>query len=74
MTNENKLGGEVDPFIEMLREYCSMAGLNEMEIKLLAIRHGMLDLIRLGKVKEDECVRECLIQNLANLGYNYKLV
>lgn len=73
MTDENKLGGDVDPFLNMLRDYCEAAGLTDMETKVLAIRHGMLDLIRVKKVKKEEPVAECLVQNLARLGYNYKV-
>jgi hypothetical protein len=73
MTDDNKLGGDIDPFIDMLRDYCETANLTETEIKILAIRHGMLDLIKPRKVKERECIRECLVQNLARLGYNYKV-
>jgi RNA polymerase sigma factor (sigma-70 family) len=73
MTNDNKLGGESDPFLDMLRDYCDDANLTENEIKVLAIRHGMLDIIKPTKVKEAECIRECLVQNLAKIGYNYRL-
>ena len=73
MTDENKLGGDVDPFLDMLRDYCEAAGLTDMETKVLAIRHGMLDLIRVRKVKKEEPIAECLAQKLARLGYNYKV-
>lgn len=73
MTNEDRLGGLVDPFITMLRDYCEMANLTEMELKILAMRYGMLDLILLRETIHTECLKETLIQNLANLGYNYRV-
>jgi len=73
MTNEDRLGGYVDPFINLLRDYCEIANLSEMELKILAMRHGMLDLIPMKPVDLNECLRETIIQNLVGLGYNYKI-
>jgi DNA-directed RNA polymerase sigma subunit (sigma70/sigma32) len=73
MTNEDRLGGYVDPFINLLRDYCDIAGLTELEMKVLALRHGMIDLIPSKPVNQYECLREVLVQNLASLGYNYKI-
>lgn len=73
MTNEDRLGGYVDPFINLLRDYCDIAGLTDLEIKVLALRYGMLDLIPMKAVNQYECLREVIVQNLANIGYNYKI-
>lgn len=73
MTNDNKLGGDIDPFLELLRDYCHSANLTDTEIKVLAIRHGMIDLLRPKKVHIYDCVHETLVQNLAKLGYNYRI-
>ena len=72
MTNEDRLGGFVDPFINLLREYCDAASLSLIELKILAVRHGMIDLIPLKEIDQKECLKEIISQNLANLGYNYK--
>lgn len=72
MTNEDRLGGFVDPFINLLREYCDAASLSHLELKILALRHGMLDLIPFKQIDQQECLKEIISQNLANLGYNYK--
>jgi len=72
MTNEDRLGGYIDPFINLLREHCDIANLSPTELKILALRHGMLDLIPLKQVDQTECLREIISQNLAGLGYNYR--
>jgi DNA-directed RNA polymerase sigma subunit (sigma70/sigma32) len=74
MTNDDRLGGYVDPFINSLREYCDTANLSEMELKIVALRHGMLDLIQHKEISLVESIRETIIQNLACLGYNYRLM
>ena len=74
MTDENKLCGEIDPFTILIREYCEIADLTDLEICVLAVRYGMFDLIRSKEVDLSECLKETLIQNLARLGYNYKIV
>lgn len=73
MTNDDRLGGYVDPFINLLREYCDISNLTDMELKVIAIRHGMLDLIPYKPIDEIECLKEVIIQNLASLGYNYRV-
>ena len=73
MTNDDRLGGFVDPFINLLREYCDMANLTDTELRILALRHGMLDLIPSKQVNQTECIKETIIQNLASLGYNYRV-
>ena len=74
MTDENKLCGDIDPFTILIREYCDIADLTDTEICVLAVRYGMFDLIRNKNVDHKECLNESLIQNLARLGYNYRLV
>lgn len=73
MTNEDRLGGYVDPFINLLRDYCESAKLSDIEIKIVALRHGMLDIIPYKHSDLAECLRETLLQNLASLGYNYRV-
>ena len=73
MTNEDRLGGYVDPFVMSLREYCESANLTDIELKIIALRHGMLDLIQGIEITVSESVKETLIQNLAWLGYNYRV-
>jgi len=73
MTNEDRLGGYVDPFINLLREYCDTANLTDMELKIIALRHGMLDLVPDKPVDEKESLKETIVQNLASLGYNFKV-
>ena len=73
MTNEDRLGGTVDPFGTILREYCETAKLSETELKILALRHGMVDLIKQKEVDNRESMKEALTQNLAVLGYNFRL-
>ena len=73
MTNEDRLGGVVDPFTTLLREYCDDSDLSNKELKVMALRHGMVDLIAHKEVNPDEGATEALVQNLALLGYNYKL-
>lgn len=73
MTNEDRLGGFVDPFVNLLRDYCDTANLNDLELKIIALRHGMLDLIPNKKLNSYECLKETVVQNLANLGYNFKV-
>ena len=72
MTNDDRLGGSVDPFTMMLREYCSDSKLSDKELKIMALRHGMVDLIPHREIDNKEGVLETLTQNLALLGYNYK--
>jgi DNA-directed RNA polymerase sigma subunit (sigma70/sigma32) len=74
MTNEDRLGGYVDPFVMSLREYCDSANLSDIELKIIALRHGMLDLIQGTDVSILESIRETIVQNLAWLGYNYRVV
>lgn len=73
MTNDNKLCGDIDPFISSLRDYCTASSLSDIETKLLAVRFGMVDLIRDKEIDTKECIKECIVQNLAKLGYNYRL-
>ena len=73
MTNEDRLGGVVDVFTTLLREYCGDSDLTTKELIIMALRHGMVDLIPAEDVDHKESVVESLIQNLALLGYTYKL-
>jgi len=73
MTNEDRLGGFVDPFINTLRDYCDSANLTDIELKIIALRHGMLDLIPPKNIDCAESLKEAVIQNLATLGYNYRI-
>lgn len=72
MTNEDRLGGEIDPFISLLRDYCVDSNLTEKELKIMALRHGMVDLIENKETTTEDRLHETMIQNLATLGYNYK--
>jgi len=71
MTEDDNLGGPVDEYAIMLREYCANAHLTTTEIIITALRHGMLDLIKARAVPEEEVMREALVQNLACLGYSF---
>lgn len=72
MTDENKIGYEGDDVSTFLREYCALAKLTPLEIKVLALKNGMLDLLEPVHVNEQEVLREAFVQNLAILGYNFK--
>jgi RNA polymerase sigma factor (sigma-70 family) len=72
MTNENKIGYEGDDITAFLRDYCKLAELSTTENRVLALKHGMLDLIEIQDVPNEEVLREAFAQNLATLGYNYK--
>jgi DNA-directed RNA polymerase sigma subunit (sigma70/sigma32) len=74
MTNENKLGFYDTDAEDTLRDYCKRAKLSIRELKVLALKHGMVDLlldIDSGVTKE-AAAEEAMIQNLAGLGYNYR--
>lgn len=73
MTNDDRLGGVADPFTTMIREYCDESSLNAKELKIMALRHGMVDLIPNNEIDLKESVVESLVQNLAILGYSYKI-
>ena len=73
MTNEDRLGGLVDPFLNSIREYCDTANLTDMELKVVALRHGMIDLVPYKEIDITESLKEVIVQNLATLGYNYRI-
>ena len=74
ITNENKLGHVENEFDDLVRFYCERAELSLDETKMLALRHGMFDILETYAPAPDlpEVVRESVIQNLANLGYRYR--
>ena len=72
MTNENRLGGQPDVQSTLLRDYCEEADLTDSEIKVLALRHGMLDLVNTDREEDEASLKEAVIQNLALLGFNYQ--
>ena len=72
MTDENKIGYEGDDIASFLRDYCKLAGLTPVENKVLALKHGMLDLIEVQDVNPLDVIKEAFVQNLATLGYNFK--
>lgn len=72
MTNEDRLGGEIDPFTDLLRDYCLDSYLTEKELKIMALRHGMVDLINDKEPTMEKKIQETMIQNLATLGYNFR--
>jgi DNA-directed RNA polymerase sigma subunit (sigma70/sigma32) len=74
MTNESKLGHRDTEYEDLLRDYCQRAGLTDGEMRALALRHGMPDILEnsRGKTPPEEVVREAVVQNLARLGYSYR--
>ena len=72
MTNEDRLGGVADPFTNLLREYCEDSALTQKELKIMALRHGMIDLIENKEPTNEKRVQETMVQNLAILGYNFR--
>ena len=73
MTNEDKIGYEGEDFNEFLREYCAVAGFTYNEKIVLALRHGMLDLLNNDcELPIHDSIQEAKIQGLAALGYNYR--
>ena len=61
-----------DDVCELIREYCGRAELTPREIQILALKHGMPDLMPNIEIPVVAQIREALIQNLALLGYNFK--
>lgn len=58
--------------VELIREYCDKADLTREERRVLALKHGMPDLLTDAQIKTSDLIREALVQNLALLGYNFK--
>lgn len=73
MTDEDKIGHEGEDFTALLIEFCSKADLTDLELKVLALRHGMLDLVPNKGLEQPHRIQEAVIQNLAALGFNYKV-
>lgn len=74
ITDDCKIGLQGEDFGELLREYCERAKLSDLEIKIVALRNGMPDLLPNTLIDTNSQIREAIIQNLANLGYNFKFV
>ena len=74
ITNENKLGYADYEFEDLVRYYCSKADLTQPETRILALRHGMFDILKEPTPSTNtEIVNEALRQNLACLGYAYRI-
>lgn len=73
VTNDDRLGNEPDELNDLLRSHCEESDLSDIEIKVLAVKHGMIDLIKPKEIKREDIIKEALVQNLAALGYNYKI-
>jgi len=41
-------------------------------LTVLALRHGMVDLIKPKEIDQQESIKEAIVQNLAILGYSFK--
>jgi RNA polymerase sigma factor (sigma-70 family) len=74
MTDEDKIGNEGEDFTALLVEYCDKADLTHQELQVLALRHGMLDLVPNREIDLKTRTTEALTQNLAALGFNFKAV
>jgi RNA polymerase sigma factor (sigma-70 family) len=74
MTDEDKIGHEGEDFTALLIEYCDKANLTTQELQVLALRHGMLDLVPNRDLDVRVRTIEALTQNLAALGFNFKVV
>lgn len=72
MTDEDKIGNEGEDFTALLIEYCDKADLTNQELQVLALRHGMLDLVPNRDIDIKTRTAEALTQNLAALGFNFK--
>ena len=72
VTNDDNLWGGEEIFSTMLRDCCDLADLSEAERKILALKFGMMDLIPPKEHSGDASYKECLIQNLASVGFNYR--
>jgi DNA-directed RNA polymerase sigma subunit (sigma70/sigma32) len=72
VTTEDTLWSSEDSFQSLLRDCCDLAKLTDLERKVIALKFGMLDIISMREHSNDEVYRECLIQNLASIGFNYK--
>jgi len=74
VTNDDKLGSlpPGSDLSELLRDYCEVAELSAEEIKVLALRYGMIDIIPRTPVEEISVLKEATLQNLAAIGFHYK--
>jgi DNA-directed RNA polymerase specialized sigma subunit len=71
ITDDAKLGPEVNTFAQELREYCQTAQLTKVERLVLALKHGMLDILPVHELKPDVVINESIAQNCARLGYHF---
>ena len=74
ITNEDRIGSDADGFSDLLRDYCLASSLTDEEKLVLALRHGMPDILDSNSEKLRQlALMEALVQNLALLGYDYKI-
>jgi len=73
MAETDNLGGPEDQYSVMLREYCASASLSSDEITVIALRHGMPDVIAEKETCQAEVFKEALTQCLAKLGYGFEV-
>ena len=62
---------DTDILTLLIREYCDLSKFSLKEKVILALRHGMLDIIDATDVCPKEAVQEAISQNLAYLGYQF---
>jgi len=58
---------------DILRDYCSKADLDTLELKIVALRFGMSDIIKPKKVNPQVKIKEAIGQYLNSIGFNFEL-
>jgi DNA-directed RNA polymerase sigma subunit (sigma70/sigma32) len=64
---------DCNDLLTTLCDYCQNANLTDNETKALALKFGMVDIIRPKPVPKDKILEETLLQNLAAIGFHFKL-
>jgi DNA-directed RNA polymerase sigma subunit (sigma70/sigma32) len=73
MTDDDRLGGIPDELLDELREHCLRTNLVPDELRALALRHGMIDILPINEVDNNAVLMEATVQNLAKIGFHYKV-
>lgn len=73
MTNEDQIGYDPDNLSSLVRDYIAESKLNNNELKIIALSHGLWDMMSSDDdIPKQELWKEAITQNLMKLGYEFK--